>query len=266
MKSVRLLSPYSGQMRIEPISLLAPKIMITFEVLRKTAHFLEFCCARSEEFSWVGKVKHVESPVKTSGYLIEDIVALKQTNSASETRLDAKAIAKIASQWVNEAGGKANPLKFWGHAHLFASTQPSYQDNNQMEELIRGNATPVFFIRGIFSPAPVCHRPDSSAFSSAVYQNYNIHRNTDVEGRHQTFQAEFTVFDYQKEVAFVNVAWEVVDEYDCEELKSLLTLSVEQEEARAYSVKTSSTDYFNYVNELKRHERIIGPSKESEDE
>jgi hypothetical protein len=223
MKPIRFLVPYSEQPRIEPISQLVPRILLTWKVLKKTIRFLEFSCGRNEEFSWVGKVKKVVYDCSNKeSYLIEDIVALKQNNSAMKTEIDVVSLGRVAERWVRESDGKTNPLKFWGHSHLFESTEPSSRDNDQMDDLIRGVATPIFFIRGIFSPQDTNYNLQTKNSRHPSFANVNA---TD---RCPAFQAEFTLFDYQKGIAVRNVPWRLVDEYDEWELEELLLPSSDE--------------------------------------
>jgi len=201
METLRLLLPYMGQPDIEPIKALIPRILMTWEVYRDTLHFLNHSRERGTEFSWVGKVETVQ-PLQ---YSITELAVLPHNSTAAKTVLDALAIGKLANQWIKKAGGRYNPLKFWGHTHK-ASVEPSSQDYKQMELLICGELTPSFFIRGIFALSPELQSPPcSNPYSPGQTRQ---HFKTDY---HSACLAEFTLFDYQKGIQIRNVPWEIVD-------------------------------------------------------
>lgn len=205
MKSLPLLLPYKGKARIKPIEILTPRISLAWQVYQKTLHFLRFSRERMIEFSWVGKVEKVE-PLQ---YLISELKALPHSSDPISTILDAQAIGQTASQWIEEGGGNYNPLKFWGHTHLSSSTNPSFQDDKQIELFVNGQLTPEFFIRGIFG---LCLQPQLTALSNPQFTSHPSYQSYNVGGNRSACPVEFTIFDYKKGIQIQNVPWEVVDQ------------------------------------------------------
>lgn len=217
MTPLLLLHPHGGPVHLEPLAPCVPRIVLAWDVYRVTLHFIAHSQAR--ELSWVGRVT-VEPGETTPVYVIDQVRLLRQTSAPHQTVLDPIAVGEIAQEWITAAGNKGNenPCKFWGHTHPFPSTAPSGQDDRQMLAFFRGKFSPPFFIRGIFSPAPLspAFAPDVPATAACASS------------------AEFSVYDFTKGVVFRNVPWSVVDPEKDEEVLAHVSLVASVSEQPAF--------------------------------
>lgn len=121
-----------------------PTILISQLAYEKMYHCVNCCDA---EISWLGSVKELDNEM----FLIEDIFLMKQEVSMAHTVMDEEELAKFAREILNMPEGDElfNKIRFWGHSHVEMDTDPSGQDDNQME-LFKEAKCP-YFIRGIFN-------------------------------------------------------------------------------------------------------------------
>ncbi len=200
MTTLPLFRPYEGHVRIEPIASLTPQIVLSWEVLRDTLHFLAL--AQGLELSWVGRVT-VDPEGDAPTYHITEIRLLPQTSTFGNTILHPAAVAAAAEEWMEASGGTENPCRFWGHTHPFPSTDPSERDDAQMLEFIRGRLTPPFLIRGIFSPDTPRGACPTKPWRSGVlpFGAPSL----------PTSRADFSIYDYHRGIVYRDVPWMVTD-------------------------------------------------------
>lgn len=121
----------------------SPCVFITHLAYEKMWHYVDIA---DKEVGWLGSVE-----VLQSGYLIEDTFLIKQDVSAATTELSSEGLAEFANEILSCPGGEmiCEKIRFWGHSHVNMETNPSSQDDAQME--IFAESGHNFFIRGIFN-------------------------------------------------------------------------------------------------------------------
>lgn len=96
-----------------------------------------YCELCEKEIGWLGFVKKLEG----IGFMITDVMLLKQEVHATTTEIDPQALLEF---WGQTPPEKQSEIKVWGHSHVNMSPTPSGQDDNQMEYFKDGNP---WFIR-----------------------------------------------------------------------------------------------------------------------
>lgn len=121
-----------------------PTILISHVAYEKMYHCVN-CC--NDEISWLGSVEKLDGDM----FLIEDIFILKQEVSMAHTSMDEEALANFAKELLKQPNGDElfNKTRFWGHSHVEMDTEPSGQDDKQMEFFKEVKCD--YFIRGIFN-------------------------------------------------------------------------------------------------------------------
>lgn len=121
-----------------------PTILISPIAYEKMYHCVD-CCG--EEISWLGSVADLGNDM----FLIKDIFLIKQEVSMAHTALDEEALAKFAKEILSQPDGQElfDSIRFWGHSHVEMDTDPSGQDDEQMEFFKEAQCP--YFIRGIFN-------------------------------------------------------------------------------------------------------------------
>lgn len=162
--------PHEASLKIELFGEAAtPTILLSLEAYRDTTFIIEE--NGSDEIGWLGSVKKLEG----NKYLIEKIFLFHQEVSAAHCEFNQGDIGKFYSEML-----KKNPqnkellssILFWGHLHPGGMTDPSSQDEEQMEVFSHN----PFFIRGIFTKGGRC---------------------------------EFTFFDYAHGIKIVDCPWQM---------------------------------------------------------
>jgi hypothetical protein len=173
----------------------------------------------NKEVGWVGTVKKL-TPYH---FLIEEIFLIGQKSNGHRCRMTTDGISEWGMKMIMERGrenGKRiiNTMRFWGHSHNWMPTNPTPQDNDQME--IFFNTCKDFFIRGIMNK----------------------------EGR-----MEFTLYLFDKGIIILDVPWSIyeenlIDESRRERWKSetLEKIAVEEEEIPEGVVVE---DWYDWLNE-----------------
>ena len=137
-------SPHTFETRVEPIDgdRINPVIVLTPEVQQHIYFIIKNC--GEDEISWLGTVTQ-----KDNTYTIDRVFLFKQSVSVVETEIDAKVLGKFYSDYIKKGGSTSmlNKILFWGHVHPGESTEPSGQDDTQMELFAHNK----YFIRGIFN-------------------------------------------------------------------------------------------------------------------
>ena len=91
-----------------------------------------YCELCDKEIGWLGFVKKYSG----TGYLITDVVLLKQEVHATTTEIDPQALLEL---WGQTPVEQQADIKLWGHSHVNMSPSPSGQDDSQMDYFKDGN-------------------------------------------------------------------------------------------------------------------------------
>ena len=91
-----------------------------------------YCELCEKEIGWLGFVKKYPG----TGYLITDVVLLKQEVHATTTEIDPQALLEF---WGQTPVEQQADIKLWGHSHVNMSPSPSGQDDSQMDYFKDGN-------------------------------------------------------------------------------------------------------------------------------
>lgn len=104
-------------------------VYILPEARAKMEMYCELC---AKEIGWLGFVKKCPG----AGYLITDVVLLKQEVHATTTEIDPAALLDF---WAQTPVEQQADIKLWGHSHVNMSPSPSGQDDSQMDYFKDGN-------------------------------------------------------------------------------------------------------------------------------
>jgi len=149
-----------------------PTVYMTPDVVGDIFCLVDEC---ETEIGWLGIVEQ-----KNDGaLLIKEIFVPKQECHATTTKFDKDGIMDVYTEIMKRPNGAdlVNQLRFWGHSHVMFDTIPSPQDEDQMEDFRKNKCD--YFIRGIFN---------------------------------KLGSARFDVFDYQKNIAMLDVPWAICPE------------------------------------------------------
>ena len=146
---------------------ITPKIYLTPEVYIDT--FIIAKNSGEEETGWLGTVKELGN----NRYLIDKLFLPKQAVHKTTCELSEEGLGELFTKLAEEDFESCERMHFWGHVHPTKSTDPSGQDNDQIQEFGKFNS---WFIRGIF--------------------NFNM-------------KAEFDFFDFEKKLYWKDVPWAV---------------------------------------------------------
>lgn len=91
-----------------------------------------YCELCAKEIGWLGFVKKFPG----TGYLITDVVLLKQEVHATTTEIDPAALLDF---WAETPVEQQGDIKLWGHSHVNMAPSPSGQDDSQMDYFKDGN-------------------------------------------------------------------------------------------------------------------------------
>lgn len=121
-----------------------PLILIAPEAYSRMWHYVDIA---DDEVGWLGTVK--QSGHK---FLIKEVFLFKQQVSGATCEITSEGLAEFASEILarrTDGMEVINSLQFWGHSHVRMSTDPSQQDDDQME--IFRESGHSFFIRAILN-------------------------------------------------------------------------------------------------------------------
>lgn len=167
---VKPLVPHEATPQIEVLGeeVTVPTILLSLEAYSDTHYIAE--SAGSDEVGWLGTVQKLDG----DKYLIGKVFLFNQQVSGAHCEFDQKDIGKFYTDMLKDPANKSilNSILFWGHLHPGDMTEPSGQDEEQME-LFAHNP---FFIRGIFTRGGKC---------------------------------VFTFFDYERKVKIVDCPWQL---------------------------------------------------------
>ncbi len=147
---VKPLFPHEAEPQIQSmVEVVTPTILLSLEAYTDTHYIME--AAGNDEVGWLGTVNKLDD----GHYLIEKVFLFDQQVSGTHCEFDQASIGKFYTDMLQRdtANKKIlNSLLFWGHLHPGDMTEPSGQDDDQME-LFAHNP---FFIRGIFTREGKC--------------------------------------------------------------------------------------------------------------
>lgn len=134
--------PHSFGTKIE-LDSNVPRVLISRLAYNKMWHYVDVA---DKEVGWLGTV--VENG---NDFLIQDVFLLKQEVGQTETEITLDGLAEFGQEILSKPNGTEiyNGIRFWGHSHVNMGTDPSSQDEEQME-VFRESEHP-FFIRGILN-------------------------------------------------------------------------------------------------------------------
>ena len=84
-----------------------------------------YCELCDKEIGWLGFVEKYPG----QGFLITDVVLLKQEVHSATTEIDPQALLEF---WGETPVEQQSKIKIWGHSHVNMSPTPSGQDDSQM--------------------------------------------------------------------------------------------------------------------------------------
>jgi hypothetical protein len=121
-----------------------PRIFITPQAYKDMCALIDMV---DTEVGWEGTVERIEN-----SFLIKEIFLMEQMAHATTTIISTEGQSNLGMEIfdtkpVDEAIEILNQLRFWGHSHVNMPTNPSGQDDRQMD-LFRTDGV-NFFIRGI---------------------------------------------------------------------------------------------------------------------
>ncbi len=120
-----------------------PTIALSLPAYIDTNHII--AAAGSDEIGWLGSVKK-----NGDTYLIEQVFLFRQEVSGGHCEFDAASLGRFYAEMLKaDPANKSllNRILFWGHLHPGDMTEPSGQDDNQMDSFAHN----PYFIRGIFT-------------------------------------------------------------------------------------------------------------------
>ncbi len=149
-EQVRPLAPHEANSQIEVLGagVIIPTILLSFRAYSDTHYIIE--SAGHNEVGWLGTVQKLEE----DRYLIDRVFLFNQDVSGAHCEFDQEDIGKFYHEMLKDPVNKPilSSILFWGHLHPGNMTEPSGQDEEQME-LFAHNP---FFIRGIFTRPGKC--------------------------------------------------------------------------------------------------------------
>lgn len=207
----QMLTPHNFSQKYSLLSVPEkPIIYIDKTTLEKMYHYINLC---DKEIGWLGTVEQDEDD-----FVIHDVFLLKQDVSGTHTKFDPDVVAEFYQELLKQEGGAelANKILFWGHSHVNMDTNPSGQDDSQMDEF--GQNGNDFFIRGIFN---------------------------------KKGKASFSVFYYKKNYAIHDVEWAILNEFDWNQesaIKEEIESKVSHQIGYHYNSHGSNSGEPNYQN------------------
>lgn len=110
-----------------------PFVIISKEALIKMQLYVEGCF---DEIGWLGTVTQNDENV----FFIHDVYLFEQKVHSTTTEITPEGLSSFAEELLQQPDGVDiwNNIKLWGHSHVNMSTNPSAQDDNQMETFSEG--------------------------------------------------------------------------------------------------------------------------------
>jgi hypothetical protein len=122
-----------------------PRILVSREAYNRMRQYVDIA---DKEVGWLGTV----SRLPEGDFLIEEVFLFKQEVQATTCEISADGLAEFATEILSlrkDGMEVVNRLQFWGHSHVKMGTNPSPQDDDQME-VFQESGLP-WFIRGILN-------------------------------------------------------------------------------------------------------------------
>lgn len=164
------LAPHEAEPKVMVLGddITIPTLLLSLEAYCDTHYIIE--SSDSNEVGWLGTIQKLDN----NQYLIGRVFLFNQEVSGTHCEFDQKNIGKFYSDMLKNTANKAllNSILFWGHLHPGDMTEPSGQDEEQMD-LFSHNP---FFIRGIFTRRGKC---------------------------------VFTFFDFERKIKIVDCPWQL---------------------------------------------------------
>jgi hypothetical protein len=149
-EAIKPLVPHEAEAKIEVMTeMQIPTILLSLEAYTDTHYIME--AAGNDEVGWLGTVQKLDG----DRYLIGKVFLFNQQVSGAHCEFDQGSIGKFYTDMLKQDPANKsvlNSMLFWGHLHPGDMTEPSGQDDEQME-LFAHNP---FFIRGIFTRGGKC--------------------------------------------------------------------------------------------------------------
>lgn len=150
-ESVKPLVPHEATSRVEVMGeeVQVPTILLSLEAYTDTHYIME--ASGGDEVGWLGTVQKLDG----DRYLIGKVFLFHQQVSGAHCEFDQKDIGRFYADMLKQDSANKlvlNSMLFWGHLHPGDMSEPSGQDEDQME-LFAHNP---FFIRGIFTRGGKC--------------------------------------------------------------------------------------------------------------
>lgn len=110
-----------------------PTIIISKDALAKMQLYCDLC---DTEIGWLGTAFFDNK----STIYVEDVFLFKQDVHHTTTEITPEGLEEFAAELLQQENGLSlwNNLRLWGHSHVNMSTNPSSQDNEQMETFAEG--------------------------------------------------------------------------------------------------------------------------------
>lgn len=105
------------------------EVFVLPEARAKMEMYCELC---EKEIGWLGFVEKLPN----IGYMITDVVLLKQEVNGATTEIDPEALLDF---WAQTPPENQSKIKVWGHSHVNMAPNPSSQDDSQMKYFADGN-------------------------------------------------------------------------------------------------------------------------------
>lgn len=168
---VKPLVPHEAAPQIEVLGkeVKIPTILLSLDAYCNTYYITK--ASGTDEVGWLGTVQKLED----RRYLIDKVFLFNQQVIGAHCEFDQNDIGKFYNEMLKKDPANKlllNSILFWGHLHPGEMTEPSSQDEEQME-LFAHNP---FFIRGIFTRVGKC---------------------------------VFTFFDYQRGIKIIDCPWQL---------------------------------------------------------
>lgn len=184
-----------------------PNVAFTQEAIDKMGAYVGLM---SYEVGWMASVERSSTDL----FVVTDCFLFGQDVHSTTTEIDAEMMGKMAHEIIasNPENGAEiiNSLRCWGHSHINMATNPSGQDERQMED-----------------------------FASMV-EDYMIRVIANKRG-----DMRVDIFDYERGLVFENVDWDIIDDMSCDlsdaarELEEKVSVIGYAPVARTSSVSTS---------------------------
>lgn len=160
-----------------------------------------------EEIGWLGLVEPLGQ-----NFVVHEIFLPKQEVSVACTEFSTDGIMNVYSQLMRRRDGAklTNSLRFWGHSHHTMGTDPSGQDDQQMEEFKENGCD--YFIRAILNK----------------------------EGK-----ISISIFFYALNISLIDIPWSVLHQFSSRDLASWKREIKKKVAEKTYPKSTAPNYYYS---------------------